>query len=423
MVKQNVYAVFKRLHLVYYRLNNPTSTESPMSSAILARISRRNYPHYVTMRSTNIWTSRQELLAYEEAFNVYRNFEDRMAEAFAAERGFKEHLLKECWMLAENYVGVWEEQINDTSKKKTTDRPYYLRRFEAGWMYTHMLEHGTQILARLQEYELESIILRKLLDQSLYRIGKRGEWYNRLALVQALHLKSRPERERKKQALATCIEAIQDPRVHQSKYNQRAIILYPPEFNDFISIVYLNKLQWRIQKLERDLSVPRREQHDFSYMTLRKPQEQTIYGNLISEQYDEGIMTNIFWLGERVSDSVTGYKSVWRSDDGAECSVEQVAIQYYSKKGYKGYDISKVVMERAILPAFFSLHTESGIVSMLFMLLMWDVIFAPMPGVFETPYQTAPMDLWTDAFYVGESQHAESDFSLNSIARSCGHDQ
>lgn len=46
-----------------------------------------------------------------------------------------------------------------------------------------------------------------------------------------------------------------------------------------ISKVYLNRLQWRIQKLERDLAVPRREQHDFSYMILKKPQENVIYGN------------------------------------------------------------------------------------------------------------------------------------------------
>lgn len=34
------------------------------------------------------------------------------------------------------------------------------------------------------------------------------------------------------------------------------------------------------------------------------------------------------------------------------------------------------------------------------MLLFWDIIFSPVPGAFETPYQTAPLDLWSDAFYV-----------------------
>ena len=35
---------------------------------------------------------------------------------------------------------------------------------------------------------------------------------------------------------------------------------------------------------------------------------------------------------------------------------------------------------------------------MQFALLFWDILFLPLPGVFETPYQTAPLDLATDAF-------------------------
>lgn len=41
-------------------------------------------------------------------------------------------------------------------------------------------------------------------------------------------------------------------------------------------------------------------------------------------------------VGERISDEIIGKKSIWRSDNGAECSVEQVAIEYYQKKGFKG---------------------------------------------------------------------------------------
>jgi fanconi-associated nuclease 1 len=35
-----------------------------------------------------------------------------------------------------------------------------------------------------------------------------------------------------------------------------------------------------------------------------------------------------------------------------------------------------------------------------FALLFWDILFLPLPGVFETPYQTAPLDLSTDAFFL-----------------------
>ena len=121
-----------------------------------------------------------------------------------------------------------------------------------------------------------------------------------------------------------------------------------------------------IHKLQRDLAVPKREQLDFSYLKLRKPEKRIIYG-------------------ERVSEAVVGRKAVWRADDGAECSVEELSLNYYKKQGYQqGH------------------HTEGGMVSMLFMLLFWDIVFAPMDGVFETPYQTAPLDMGSDAFYAGK---------------------
>lgn len=44
----------------------------------------------------------------------------------------------------------------------------------------------------------------------------------------------------------------------------------------------------------------------------------------------------VFYVGERLSDEVVGKKSIWRSDNGAECSVEHVAIEYYQKQGFKG---------------------------------------------------------------------------------------
>lgn len=36
---------------------------------------------------------------------------------------------------------------------------------------------------------------------------------------------------------------------------------------------------------------------------------------------------------------------------------------------------------------------------MLFGLLFWDIIFESIPGAFETPYQTAPLDIAEDSFY------------------------
>ncbi|KAH9462468.1 hypothetical protein Pst134EB_006363 [Puccinia striiformis f. sp. tritici] len=37
---------------------------------------------------------------------------------------------------------------------------------------------------------------------------------------------------------------------------------------------------------------------------------------------------------------------------------------------------------------------------MIFALVFWDIIFAPIPGAFETAFQTAPLDIATDAFEI-----------------------
>lgn len=69
---------------------------------------------------------------------------------------------------------------------------------------------------------MESLILHKLLSQRVYRLGKRGKWYERLALIQMNYLEkndAKAVRDQKKCALQTCIDALHDTTVHQSNYN------------------------------------------------------------------------------------------------------------------------------------------------------------------------------------------------------------
>lgn len=83
------------------------------------------------------------------------------------------------------------------------------------------MDRGTEILAKLREYQMESLILHKLLSQRVYRLGKRGKWYERLALIQMNYLEkndAKAVRDQKKCALQTCIDALHDTTVHQSNY-------------------------------------------------------------------------------------------------------------------------------------------------------------------------------------------------------------
>uniref|UniRef100_A0A0D3GDC4 Fanconi-associated nuclease n=1 Tax=Oryza barthii TaxID=65489 RepID=A0A0D3GDC4_9ORYZ len=88
----------------------------------------------------------------------------------------------------------------------------------------------------------------------------------------------------------------------------------------------------------------------------------------------------------------TGAKNVFYGYDGELCGVEQLALQYYADEGggWRGT------------------HSEGGIWMTIFGLLMWDVIFSDVPDVFQTKFQTAPLDLETDEFYRSRKDLIES---------------
>lgn len=54
----------------------------------------------------------------------------------------------------------------------------------AGWVYTRLVFKGAYVLSRFHEYEKEWEVLSELLDQKLFRRGRRGEWWERRALVE-----------------------------------------------------------------------------------------------------------------------------------------------------------------------------------------------------------------------------------------------
>lgn len=64
-------------------------------------------------------------------------------------------------------------------------------------------------------------------------------------------------------------------------------------------------------------------------------------------------------------------KSRFYGESGDQCSVEQLALEYYNGEG----------------GGWLGVHSESGIWLTIFGLLMWDVIFSDVPNVFRTKFQ------------------------------------
>ncbi|KAI9232198.1 MAG: hypothetical protein BYD32DRAFT_428992 [Podila humilis] len=408
----NIIRVFERLHLVFYRTKE--YTEKPaLIEAILAKIGQRTFPTYEITRTNTVFRNRDELLKYEEAIKLHYELSKLIDSAMGAGKdtvvyvrdadqpidrttssrrpivsraksepgdadpdlerraevvAIYERVIQE----AENIRDAWREYVATETALSTTNPSYFLLRFSPGWAYTQILRLELRALAFLKRFEEESILLHELLDQHVYSLGARGSWYDRLALIKSNY--SFQKRLGKKEALQVCMMALRDKHVHA---------------------VDANLIQGRIIRLETDLKVAFRERHDFSYLTLRQAQKRILTGERLNtpgtiapaytSSHSYSYIPGSGGIGSG-NHPIANQRPLWRNIDGSDCGVEELALSYYGTLGYKGY------------------HSENSILASLFGLLFWDILFSPQPGVFETSYQTEPLDLRTDAFFLGRQQ-------------------
>ncbi|KAK0660924.1 Fanconi-associated nuclease 1-like protein [Lasiodiplodia hormozganensis] len=138
----------------------------------------------------------------------------------------------------------------------------------------------------------------------------------------------------------------------------------------------------RVTKLEKALKIAKRFQHSFGHVRLAAPVEVTIEG--IKLEREPTPSTNNRGNSSPFPTTRRGIqRTIWldeREGDG-ECTVEAMCLSHYRSQGWKGY------------------HSEGGIVRTLFAYLFYDILFTYVPNVFQTPFQTCPLDLHTDAFY------------------------
>ena len=377
--------LFERVHLVFYRSSE--WTDKSLTAIILARIARWSFPSYLVCRSTNIFPSRDILLEFETSLRTQFRVDNMLEFGGTPSKEDLQSIVD----ILDDALPRWRVLLNEEHCKEdsiyASGEGAYLRRLSPAWVYTRIIHKGAYVLGKLKEHKREHEILSEMLDQDLFHTARRGDWYQRKALLEEHYLydlspsEGRGEEASKKHwkrvALQTCEHGLQDRLVH---------------------LIYHHDLQKRISKLEKALKVPKREQHDFGHVRLAKPAERTFYGTqVLRNTHTTG--------GPRRSSSTTqsnrrGAKTIWidpgEEEEGGECSVEAMCLSQYRSLGYRGY------------------HSEGGILRTLFAYLFFDVLFMYIPDVFQTPYQTCPLDLHTDAFY--PSRISEVNERLNQIS-------
>jgi fanconi-associated nuclease 1 len=354
------FKLFERVHLVFYR--STEWTEKSLTTIILAKISRRNFPEYIVCRTSNIFMSRAALLEFEASLRLEAEV-DKILEFGGppGQEGFEKVV-----QIFETIYPRWEKLLREEQRKEERDYESgeggYLRRFSPVHSYTRIVHKAAFVFGRLKEYEKEHSLITQLLDQRLFHHARRGGWYQRKALLEEHymhHINPHPvstdlEQRRKhwkRIAVKTCEAGLQDNDCH---------------------IIYHRDLQKRLLKLEKQLRIPRRLQHDFGHVKLKEPVEHMVEGIQIKRDEQAGK------LGRAPST-----KTIWvdELEEGGECSVEEMCLSWYRSQGWKGY------------------HSEGGVIRTLFAYLFYDILFLYIPNVFQTAYQTCPLDLHTDSFY------------------------
>lgn len=302
-------ALFERVHLVFYR--STEWTEKSLTTIILAKISRRNFPQYIVCRSNSIFSSRVTLLEFESAIRTQFDIDSILEFNGPPSTDSLQRIID----LADKFYPRWKQLVDEEQRKEDSiyesGEGAYLRRFSPAWVYTRVMHKSLLPLGRFKEHKREHELLSELLAQRLFHASRRGAWYQRKALLEEHYMwaltpyEGRNEENQRKfwkrVALKTCEEGLEDPLCH---------------------LIYHYDLQKRITKLEKALKVVKREQHDFGHVMLSKPAERTIEGIRIESEDGPKKGKATVWIDER---------------EGGECRVESMCLSWYRDHGWKGY--------------------------------------------------------------------------------------
>ncbi|KAF9561143.1 hypothetical protein CPC08DRAFT_635815 [Agrocybe pediades] len=451
-VNYDFWLLVRRLHIICYRETElPTGLLLP---ALLTKFKKRDYTAYNHVRSKDMWESRKEFLEYEKALALNQLLEE-LLEATAQDTSSsstktpapqKDHfatpappantrqstaqlitpgsavsappsvksevgeldmvdidedalaadpvLTKEQRMkkqLDDWIFPKWLEYLDLEKERETAKgarvRAPGLERFQTGYIYARMVHKASASLVTLKDHERHLEVIESLLSQKYWRRGKRAAWYERRAIILGHLVKSAANAHEKDKLRFKTMTGIKEALLDEDT-----------------GTVFRPGLVKRLLKLEKSLKIPE-EDRSICDGELRMAKSVNItavrvdrlkldtFGRPVNEKEngaDLGLRAFIPIIpkeGELQAPVKRKMgKSVWKGKDGEHVNVETVALQYYEERGFTGF------------------HCETKILTTIFGLLFWDIIFADVPGAFETPFQAAPLDIFEDTFYYARKE-------------------
>nr|KAG5688741.1 hypothetical protein BaRGS_002065 [Batillaria attramentaria] len=248
-----------------------------------------------------------------------------------------------------HYMGLNRDANSDKIYKTLcSDKtlPEFLRYYTAGSVLVRLLNQGIEILQRRKDYLAAVTLIRELLSQDVYNLDLHGFWWERLALNLDVHLKQHGQ----------ALQAIQDGLADSAVRTGHRLALY-----------------LRAESIcNKSKSPYKKRLKEFNHEPLKELPKTFVEGRVLADA-----------VAGRIHQFMTD--SSQTDDDAGDvtlCNVEQVVLDHYNVSGYPQ-----------------GVHAEGSILSTLFILYFWDVLFMDVADVFHSPYQTHPLDFNTDAFY------------------------
>jgi Fanconi-associated nuclease 1 len=228
--------------------------------------------------------------------------------------------------------------------EKTCNLPAFLRNQTAGHVYTRCLSHSVTSLEQSKNYEKAVTILQKLLDQKIFCHNARGKWYERL-VIDLGHLKK----------------------------NEKVAEVLKDAMSDFLVKLYLRyTLFCKAKKILKNSQVLKDASTEFA--NVEKSKHVTIECTILPK-------------------SVQGKRTMFTDPSGTTIlPVEEVALRHYKTEGGFSH----------------GLHSESVIYHSLMNILLWDVIYTPMPDAFRFFHQNLPLDFVHEDFYLRRQESIDA---------------
>lgn len=271
--------------------------------------------------------------------------------------------------------------------------PPFLMKCDAGYHFARILNIAVNIYEKQRKYQIAILLLNDLLA-SPYLARKRGGWWNRLS-TNLEHIKCVDQSKR------ACENALDDPHTLGA---------------DRIT------LERRMKRLQKGASKDSQKRESTSTKSVVDivsvnddiQQEDDPNAHPIvreTAEYDEYPQEHI--IGRPLNRSM-GEKSRFIGYDDEPCTVEQLVLQYYQQNHASAGNESEIHNDD--LGGWYGIHCEGRVLGNLFGLFLWDIIYANVPDVFQTPFQAAPLDFgFADTFY--EARKGILDSRLNQLQK------